>query len=69
MVISDEEIKAHTNAAQLDRCITDAFELYRQLKLEETDFLVKMQEQEKKIMASIGYMQALRTRIKIETGI
>ncbi len=68
MTISDDEIKAHTNAAQLDSAIAEAFELYRKLKIEETDFLLRMQEQEQKIMATIGRLQALRTTLKIVTG-
>ena len=69
MAITDEEIKAHTNAAELDRAIQEALDMLRKIEHEKADFLVLYEQHKSRMLSGITQMTALRTALKIQTGI
>lgn len=63
--ITDETIKANTNAAVLDEAIASCLETIRAIDLYKTELQSKHQD----LMASLVHLQALRILLKTTHGV
>jgi hypothetical protein len=69
MVITDDEIRWHSNATELDRAIKECFDLFRKLEMGKAEFIAHYDIQREKMLATLGHMQGIRLAMKTKLGV